>query len=131
MTQIQYLTEKQVIAINVKAIQKFSPKEQVGVKVPEVLNATIEGVKQSFGGVELYETIERKAAFIYRNIAQKHAFFNANKRTAFTSMVIFLKLNKINFNCTQDEAVQFTLKVVEDKTLTLEDIENWIKRHCK
>ncbi|HDA6798236.1 TPA: type II toxin-antitoxin system death-on-curing family toxin, partial [Staphylococcus aureus] len=99
--------------------------------VPEVLNATIEGVKQSFGGVELYETIERKAAFIYRNIAQKHAFFNANKRTAFTSMVIFLKLNKINFNCTQDEAVQFTLKVVEDKTLTLEDIADWIKRHCK
>ncbi|HDJ3833334.1 TPA: type II toxin-antitoxin system death-on-curing family toxin, partial [Staphylococcus aureus] len=120
MQNIKYLTEKQVIAINVKAIQELSPKEQVGVKVPEVLNATIEGVKQSFGGVELYETIERKAAFIYRNIAQKHAFFNANKRTAFTSMVIFLKLNKINFNCTQDEAVQFTLKVVEDKTLTLE-----------
>lgn len=131
MTHIQYLTEKQVIAINVKAIQKFSPQEQVGVKVPEVLNATIEGVKQSFGGVELYETTERKAAFIYRNIAQKHAFFNANKRTAFTSMVIFLKLNKINFNCTQDEAVQFTLRVVEDKSLTLEDIEHWIKGHCK
>ncbi|AGY90198.1 TPA: type II toxin-antitoxin system death-on-curing family toxin [Staphylococcus aureus] len=131
MQNIKYLTEKQVIAINVKAIQELSPKEQVGVKVPEVLNATIEGVKQSFGGVELYETIERKAAFIYRNIAQKHAFFNANKRTAFTSMVIFLKLNKINFNCTQDEAVQFTLKVVEDKTLTLEDIADWIKRHCK
>ncbi|HCZ1789548.1 TPA: type II toxin-antitoxin system death-on-curing family toxin, partial [Staphylococcus aureus] len=125
MQNIKYLTEKQVIAINVKAIQELSPKEQVGVKVPEVLNATIEGVKQSFGGVELYETIERKAAFIYRNIAQKHAFFNANKRTAFTSMVIFLKLNKINFNCTQDEAVQFTLKVVEDKTLTLEDIADW------
>ncbi|HCQ2259070.1 TPA: type II toxin-antitoxin system death-on-curing family toxin [Staphylococcus aureus] len=131
MQNIKYLTEKQVIAINVKAIQELSPKEQVGVKVPEVLNATIEGVKQSFGGVELYETIERKAAFIYRNIAQKHAFFNANKRIAFTSMVIFLKLNKINFNCTQDEAVQFTLKVVEDKTLTLEDIADWIKRHCK
>ncbi|WP_053023133.1 type II toxin-antitoxin system death-on-curing family toxin [Staphylococcus haemolyticus] len=131
MQNIKYLTEKQVIAINVKAIQELSPKEQVGVKVPEVLNATIEGVKQSFGGVELYETIERKAAFIYRNIVQKHAFFNANKRTAFTSMVIFLKLNKINFNCTQDEAVQFTLKVVEDKTLTLEDIADWIKRHCK
>ncbi len=131
MQNIKYLTEKQVIAINVKAIQELSPKEQVGVKVPEVLNATIEGVKQSFGGVELYETIERKAAFIYRNIAQKHAFFNANKRTAFTSMVIFLKLNKINFNCTQDEALQFTLKVVEDKTLTLEDIADWIKRHCK
>ncbi|HDE7345530.1 type II toxin-antitoxin system death-on-curing family toxin [Staphylococcus aureus] len=131
MQNIKYLTEKQVIAINVKAIQELSPKEQVGVKVPEVLNATIEGVKQSFGGVELYETIERKAAFIYRNIAQKHAFFNANKRTAFTSMVIFLKLNKINFNCTQDEVVQFTLKVVEDKTLTLEDIADWIKRHCK
>ncbi|MCH4501215.1 type II toxin-antitoxin system death-on-curing family toxin [Staphylococcus haemolyticus] len=131
MQNIKYLTEKQVIAINVKAIQELSPKEQVGVKVPEVLNATIEGVKQSFGGVELYETIERKAAFIYRNIAQKHAFFNANKRTAFTSMVIFLKLNKINFNCTQDEAVQFTLKVVEDKTLILEDIADWIKRHCK
>lgn len=70
MQNIKYLTEKQVIAINVKAIQELSPKEQVGVKVPEVLNATIEGVKQSFGGVELYETIERKAAFIYRNIVQ-------------------------------------------------------------
>lgn len=131
MQQIKYLTEKRVIAINVKAIQDFSPKEQVGVKVPEVLNATIEGVKQSFGGVELYGTIERKAAFIYRNIAQKHAFYNANKRTAFSSMVTFLKLNGINFKCTQDEAVQFTLRVVNDKTLTLYDIERWIKGHCK
>lgn len=131
MKQIVYLTEKQVIAINVKAIRKFSPKEQAGVKFPEVLNATIEGVKQSFGGVELYETIERKAAFIYRNIAQKHAFHSANKRTAFTSMVIFLKLNSINFECTQDEAVQFTLRVVNDKTLTFEEIEKWIKGHCK
>ncbi|MCI2931342.1 type II toxin-antitoxin system death-on-curing family toxin [Staphylococcus hominis] len=131
MKQIVYLTEKQVIAINVKAIRKFSPKEQAGVKFPEVLNATIEGIKQSFGGVELYGTTERKAAFIYRNIAQKHAFHNANKRTAFTSMVIFLKLNGINFECTQDEAVQFTLRVVNDKTLTLYDIERWIKGHCK
>lgn len=131
MQSTKYLTEKRVIAINVKAIQDFSPKEQVGVKVPEALNATIEGVKQSFGGVELYGTIERKAAFIYRNIAQKHAFHNANKRTAFSSMVTFLKLNGINFKCTQDEAVQFTLRVVNDKTLTLYDIEKWIKGHCK
>lgn len=128
---VKYISDKQIIGINVRAIQRYSPNEIKGVRDSGAINATTQGMKQQVFGRNLYPTIERKAAFLYRNLAQKHPFQNANKRTAFSAMEMFLKINEVNFECTQDEAIQFTLRVVNDKTLTLEDITDWIKRHCK
>lgn len=36
--RIQYLTEKDIITLNIYVINKYSPNEQIGVKEPNALN---------------------------------------------------------------------------------------------
>jgi death-on-curing protein len=61
---------QEVIAINLAMIQRYSPGEQVGVKDAGLLESAV---------------------------SQNHSFHNANKRTAFTALVIFLRLNGLSF----------------------------------
>ncbi|QGG48335.1 hypothetical protein [Heliorestis convoluta] len=44
---MRYLTEREVISINLLVIERYSPKEQKGVKIPELLNSAINRPKQS------------------------------------------------------------------------------------
>lgn len=125
---INYLTEKQIISINYKLILETSPGEQIGVKEPSALNMAVESPKQEVFGQELYPTILLKAANLYRNIVMKHIFFNANKRTSFTCLEIFLYINGISIKVPTEEGIDFTVKIATDK-LEEEEIAEWIKRY--
>ena len=76
---MEYLTEKDIIILNTFLIKKYSPKEQIGVKEPTALHMTVESPKQDVFGMELYPTLELKAANLYRNIVMKYIFYNGNK----------------------------------------------------
>lgn len=117
-----YLTEKQIIAINYKLILETSPGEQIGVKEPSALNMTVESPKQ-----EVYPTLLLKAANLYRNVVMKHIFFNANKRTAFTCLEIFLYINGVEIKVPTEEGIEFTVKIATDK-LEEKEIAEWIAR---
>ncbi|MCT1660675.1 hypothetical protein [Staphylococcus epidermidis] len=65
---MQYLTEKYYHYV----ISKYSPKEQQGVKGPNVLNMLVNMLKQYVFGKEIYSTLELKAASLVRNLVQKH-----------------------------------------------------------
>ncbi|TDM05220.1 type II toxin-antitoxin system death-on-curing family toxin [Macrococcus lamae] len=127
---IIYLTEKQIAAINYKLILETSPAEQIGVKVPEALNMTVESPKQEVFGTEVYPNLLLKAANLYRNIVMKHIFFNANKRTAFTCLEIFLYINGVKIKVPTEEGIEFTVKIAVDH-LEEEEIAEWIERHIE
>ncbi|MGH2233288.1 type II toxin-antitoxin system death-on-curing family toxin, partial [Enterococcus faecalis] len=55
--------------------------------------------------VDLYPTIEEKAAILMINIATKHCFYNANKRTAVMATDLFLQLNGYDFQLDTQEGV--------------------------
>lgn len=124
---INYLTEKQIISINYKLILETSPGEQIGVKEPSGLNMTVERPKQEVFGVEVYPTLLLKAANLYRNVVMKHIFFNANKRTAFTCLEIFLYINGVEIKVPTEEGIEFTVKIATDK-LEEKEIAEWIAR---
>src|SRR5690625_3395866 len=91
--QIIYLTINQVITINTIQIRTFSPDEPVGVKESGLLESTLHRPKQSLFGEDANPSIYEKAAALTDSLAKNHAFYNANKRTALASLIIFLKLN--------------------------------------
>ena len=91
--EIIYLTTNQVIAINTVQIRLYSPKEQIGVKDPGLLDSAINRPKQSVFGQDAYPFIYEEAAALFESIAKNHAFHNANKRTALASLIVFLKIN--------------------------------------
>jgi prophage maintenance system killer protein len=53
------------------------------------------GLYQSFGGEELYPSVENKAANLLYQIAKDHPFSDGNKRSAAALFVYFLDRNKV------------------------------------
>lgn len=127
---MRYLTEKEIITLNVYVIEKYSPKEPIGVKEPTALNMLVNAPQQYVFGSEQYPTIELKAANLVRNLVKKHVFYNGNKRTALMTMIVFLKVNGYQFNVTNDEAVEYMVRIATED-LQEADIEQWIKAYIK
>ncbi|WP_368645390.1 type II toxin-antitoxin system death-on-curing family toxin [Alkalibacterium putridalgicola] len=105
------LSEKQVIFFNVYLIKKDSPQELIGVKKPTALNMCLQSIHQTAFGEEVYPTLEEKAAILFINLVKKHCFHNANKRTAFMTLVYFLRINGMKLALPTDEAVKTCLMV--------------------
>lgn len=59
----------------------------------ESFHSSINQIKQSFDGVELYPTIEEKAANLLYFITKNHSFVDGNKRIAAACFIYFLKKN--------------------------------------
>ncbi|EIM5219096.1 type II toxin-antitoxin system death-on-curing family toxin [Staphylococcus pseudintermedius] len=124
----KYLTEKDLILLNTHIIEIYSPDEPIGVAQPTALNMTVESPKQEIFGEVLYPTLELKAANLFRNLVMKHVFQNANKRTAFAALQIFLDDNGKWINVDNNEATEFTVGVVTER-LEEEEIARWIKKN--
>lgn len=130
MKSFRYLSVPEVIAINVAVIQKYSPGEQIGVKSQSLLESAVFRPQTSVFGEDAYPTIFGKAAALFESLGQNHAFHNANKRTAFTAVVIFLKYNDFSFKMEQKQAEDLTVDMVEHK-FNLAEITEIIKLHSQ
>lgn len=131
---INYLTEKELIAINYAVIKQISPTEDFGVKDPAALKSVIAQPRQNVFGTELYPTIYDKAAILFEMVVNKHCFFNGNKRTSVMTLYVFLRKNNIRLTATNQEVADYAVQVAVQKgkeRLTNEEIAEWIKLHSK
>lgn len=112
---IRYLTVQEVISINIYLINRYSNKETAKVKDAKLLDSAINRPKQSAFGEDAYVTIVEKASALFHSLALNHAFHNANKRTAFTAMIQFLRYNEYTFVMDLQEAEDFVVDVVNHK----------------
>ncbi|MBT2290418.1 type II toxin-antitoxin system death-on-curing family toxin [Paenibacillus albidus] len=129
MMSTRYLSVQEVIAINLAMIQRYSPGEQIGVKDPGLLESAIFRPQSSAFGDEAYPTIFEKAAALFESLGQNHPFHNANKRTAFTALVIFLRFNDLSFEMDMKKAEDFTVDMVKHK-FKLKELASIIEAHC-
>ncbi|WP_373876466.1 type II toxin-antitoxin system death-on-curing family toxin [Paenibacillus spongiae] len=63
-------------------------------------------------GDDAYRTLFDKAAALFKSLGQNRPFQNANKRTAFTALVIFLRYNGYQFVMDQKQAEDLTVDMV-------------------
>jgi death-on-curing protein len=130
MDEIVYLTTNQVIAINTVQIRLYSPQEKVGVKDSALLDSAIHRPMQSVLGSDAYPSIYEKAAALFESIAKNHAFYNANKRTALASLIIFLKINHYKWTMGVEAEQDFTVDIVNHK-YTFNEIVKTIKENTE
>lgn len=128
MTSTRYLSVQEVIAINVSMIQRYSPGEQIGVMEPRFLESAVLSPQTSAFGKEAYQTVFEKAAALFESLGQNHPFYNANKRTAFTALVIFLRYNGLYFRMNPKKAEDFTVDMVNHK-YQFPDLAATIQKH--
>ncbi|AIQ44640.1 phage killer protein [Paenibacillus sp. FSL R7-0273] len=129
MIPTRYLSVQEVIAINLAMIQRYSPGEQIGVKEPGLLESAVLRPQSSAFEEDAYPTIFEKAAALFESLGQNHPFHNANKRTAFTALVIFLRYNELRFNMDVKKAEDFTVDMVNHR-YEFHALAKLIKAHC-
>lgn len=82
--------------INVISKLKFNSDSNIfALERNEGLKSIINTIYQSFGGEDLYKTIEEKAANFLYLITKDHVFIDGNKRIAATLFIYFLSFNNI------------------------------------
>ncbi|MBU5494185.1 type II toxin-antitoxin system death-on-curing family toxin [Enterococcus sp. S177_ASV_20] len=106
-----YLSERDIVKLNVIQIKRYSPKETIGVIDKNALSMAVNQPKQHIFGKDLYPDVFSKAAVLLINLIKKHPFHNANKRTAFLATYIFLKLNGCSLKMENQEVVEFVVRI--------------------
>ncbi|MBT2287001.1 type II toxin-antitoxin system death-on-curing family toxin [Paenibacillus polymyxa] len=129
MSMTRYLSIQEVIAINVAMIKRYSSGEQIGVKDSGLLESAVVRAQSSAFGNEAYPSIYEKSAAIFQSLGQNPPFHNANKRTAFTALVIFLRYNNVYLKMDQTFAEDFTVDMVNHK-YTFEELVSIIRTYC-
>ena len=120
------LSKKQVLMLHTQLIQQTGGSD--GVRDYNLLDSALENPFQSFGGEELYPTIQAKAARLGYGLIKNHCMIDGNKRIGTHAMLVFLVLNGIELKYTQKELYETILDIAAGK-IGYEDLLQWVLNH--
>ena len=101
---------------------KFGGSALFGNEKDESFKSSIGQIYQTFGGEELYPSVEEKAAMLLYLVTKNHSFSDGNKRIATTLFLWFLNNNGILYRedgskrLADNTLVALTLMIAESKT---------------
>ena len=101
-----------------------------GVRDNNLLESAIETPFQSFGGIELYPSIQEKAVRLGYGLIKNHCMVDGNKRIGAHAMLVLLALNGVELSYTQKELYEVILDVAAGKQ-EYEDLLDWVRGHQK
>lgn len=126
----EYLNKSQVVYLNAILIRRFSPSEDIGIKDSNLLDSAINRPRQSAFGEDAYPTIFEKAAALFQSLAQNHSFYNANKRTAYAALELFLRKNGYVILAEQKQKEDLTVELSDQQNnISVHDVSIWIEEH--
>ena len=102
--------------------QKFGGSVLFGNEKDESFKSSIGQIYQTFGGTELYPSVEEKAAMLLYLVTKNHSFSDGNKRIAATIFLWFMNNNNILYRpdgskrIADNTLVALTLMIAESKT---------------
>jgi len=99
-----------------------------GLRDQGALESALNTPFQTFGGKDLYPGKECKAAALCFCLIQNHPFIDGNKRIGVHLCDVFLELNGIKLEYTDDDLVLLGLSVA-DGLWKIPDILTWIVHH--
>ena len=102
--------------------QKFGSSVLFGNEKDESFKSSIGQIYQTFGGTELYPSVEEKAAMLLYLVTKNHSFSDGNKRIVATLFLWFMNNNGILYRpdgskrIADNTLVALTLMIAESKT---------------
>ena len=115
-----------IIVIHAELINKIGGSH--GIRDENLLDMSVNSPFQTFGGIDLYATLIDKAAHLVFSLIKNHPFFDGNKRIGVTAMIVFLKSNGIEIDCTNDELAELGIGLA-DGSYDKDYAQKWIKNH--
>ena len=102
--------------------EKFGGSALFGNEKDDSFKSSIGQIYQTFGGEELYPSVEEKAAMLLYLVTKNHSFSDGNKRIAATLFLWFLNNNNVLYRkdgskrIADNTLVALTLMIAESKT---------------
>ena len=102
--------------------EKFGGSTLFGNEKDDSFKSSIGQIYQTFGGEELYPSVEEKAAMLLYLVTKNHSFSDGNKRIAATLFLWFLNNNHVLYRAdgtkriADNTLVALTLMIAESRT---------------
>lgn len=120
------LSKQQILLLHSQLISETGGSD--GLRDVGLLESAINSPFQQFENEELYPTIQQKASRLCFGLVNNHPFIDGNKRIGAHVMLVFLALNGIELEYTQDDLSSTILKLASNK-ISYQQLTKWIINH--
>ncbi len=120
------LSNEQVLKLHTSLIKTTGGSD--GIRDEGMLDLALNNPFQSFGGKELYPSIQAKAARLCFGLVRNHAMLDGNKRLGTHVMLVFLALNGYELSYSQKELSDVILELASGN-IGEKEILQWIIEH--
>ena len=123
---MKLLTKDQLISMHQALIDETG--EVSGLRDDGLLDSALHAPFQGYDDIQMYPSLQQKAARLGYGIIKNHHFMDGNKRIGAHAMLVFLELNGIPMKYTQKELYSVILDVASG-TCSSDDLVEWITQH--
>ena len=99
-----------------------------GVRSLPLIESALYRFHSSFGGEDVYPSIEEKAAAVACGLIQNHGFLDGNKRIGTAIFLLILRQNGVLLQYTQQELIEMILSIACSKS-DIPELVAWIHVH--
>ena len=120
------LSKPQILLLHEQLIAETGGSS--GLRDEGMLDSALNAPFQTFGGEDVYPSLQQKAARLCFGLVKNHPFVDGNKRIGAHVMLVFLALNGIELQYTQTELSDIILQLAAG-TIQSSDLLNWVLTH--
>ena len=121
----EMLSKELVLALHQHQLTMFGGLSGLGDE--GLLDSALSQPFMTFDGIDLYPSVEEKAARLAFGIIKNHPFADANKRTGTIVMAVFLKKNGLRFKPRHKDLEQIIIGVASGES-SYEDLVEFIRK---
>lgn len=119
-----YPTLTETIELHTRLIDRFGGK--AGVRDLGLLESALMRPQTGY-----YKSLSLQASALMQSLAQNHPFIDGNKRVAFATTAIFLRMNGYQLKVNADNGESFLIDKVIKTKVSIEVIADWLEKHMK
>ena len=120
------LSKEQVLMLHAELLRETGGAK--GLRDEGLLDSALNAPFHSFGETDVFPSLQQKGARLGYGLICNHAFVDGNKRIGTHVMLVFLALNGIELEYTQEGLSDMVLGVASGE-LQFEDMVKWIIKH--
>jgi len=118
---VQFLSLDEVLTIQKRLIDRFGG--QHGIRDRGLLESALFRPRTGY-----YTHLEEMAAALFESLLFNHAFADGNKRIAFFSTDVFLRLNGWKLQVSAEEGESFIVDILKDSDNSFSKMLSWIRQ---
>ena len=120
------LSKSQILLLHNQLISETGGSS--GLRDDSLLDSALNAPFQTFDGEDVYPSLQQKAARLCFSLVKNHPFIDGNKRIGAHAMLVFLALNSIDLQYSQEEFSDVIIQLAAGE-IEPTDLLHWILIH--